>query len=450
MERVRAIMHQADLPKSLWAEAILFAVWLKNRTSTKALGNVTPYQRLYGEKPNLANVPEWGQQVWVHNPSGTKLDARALQARWVGYNADSTHAHRVYWPGKNSVSVERNVKFVSPNVTINTLPPSYASTMAPAQAPPAPPPAALAPVQPPAPQIPQASAPRSSSAPPRVFIPPPSLPSAPPTTPIVQTREVGEEEDEVEQTIMPRRISVPSTPIAEPSEPRRSGRTSRLPGYYRQLAHKDIEDAEHLDYVFAIGLGDVLSTAINAYSDDPQSLGEAQSRPDWPQWREAMDRELETLERANTWRTVERPENTNIVDSKWVFHIKRNADGSIDKHKARLVARGFTQVYGLDYFNTYSPVARLTSIRLILAIAARYDWEIESFNFVGAYLNGELDDNEVIYMQSSPGYDNDPKTVKRLQKSLYGLKQAGRKWYDTLVRTLNIRKTSSVLKMVLK
>ena len=150
-----------------------------------------------------------------------------------------------------------------------------------------------------------------------------------------------------------------------------------------------------------------------------------------------MDREIQTLEQAHTWHTVSPPSGVNIVGSKWVFRIKRKADSSIEKYKARLVARGFTQVYGLDYFNTYSPVTRLTSIRIILAIAVRYDWEIESFDFVGAYLNGELDDNEVIYMQSPPGYKNDAHTVKRLRKSLYGLKQAGRKWYDTLVCTLN-------------
>ena len=131
MEQTRAIMHQAGLPKSLWAKAIHFAIWVKNCTSTKALGLVTPYERLYSEKPNFTNVPEWGQQVWVYNPSSTKLDTQALQAQWVGYDADSTHAHQVYWPGKNSVSVESNIKFVLPSIVINTQPPSYASTMAP-------------------------------------------------------------------------------------------------------------------------------------------------------------------------------------------------------------------------------------------------------------------------------------------------------------------------------
>jgi hypothetical protein len=134
-----------------------------------------------------------------------------------------------------------------------------------------------------------------------------------------------------------------------------------------------------------------------------------------------------------------------VVGSIWVFRIKRKADGTIDKYKTRLVARGFTQIYGVDYFTTYSPVAKLTSFRTILAIAARHDWEIESFDFVGTYLNGELDANEELYMQAPPGYDSDPRGVKRLLKSLYGLKQAGRRWYDTLARALkNLGFTISV------
>lgn len=86
----------------------------------------------------------------------------------------------------------------------------------------------------------------------------------------------------------------------------------------------------------------------------------------------------------------------------------------------------------MDYFETFSPVAKLASFRIILAMAARNDWDADTFDFNGAYLNGELDDNEEIYMQAPPGYDSEGEQVKRLLKSLYGLKQAGRKWYDTL------------------
>ena len=153
-----------------------------------------------------------------------------------------------------------------------------------------------------------------------------------------------------------------------------------------------------------------------------------------------MDHELATLEKAGTWITVPHPAGKNIVGSKWVFRIKCKADGTIDKYKARLVTRVFTQIFGVDYFTTYSPVAKLTSFRTILAIAVHFDWDIESFDFNGTYLNGELEDNKEIYMQSPPGYESDTRTVKHLRKSLYGLKQAGRHWYNTLVRTLtNLR-----------
>ena len=114
------------------------------------------------------------------------------------------------------------------------------------------------------------------------------------------------------------------------------------------------------------------------------------------------------------------------MGSKWVFRIKRKANGTIDKYKACLVTHGFTQIFGVDYFSTYSPIAKLTSFRTILAIAAHYNWDIESFNFNGMYLNGELDANEEIYMQAPPRYKSDACTVKHLRKSLYSLKQAGR------------------------
>ena len=180
------------------------------------------------------------------------------------------------------------------------------------------------------------------------------------------------------------------------------------------------------------------TAALGTTPGDPTTLREARARPDWPLWKEAMDREMATLDQAGTWRTIERPAGKNVVGSKWVFRTKRKADGSVDKYKARLVAKGFTQIQGVDYFDTYSPVARLPSFHTILALAARQDWDVQSFDFNGAYLNGELDDEEEIHMQEPPGYETvqGGTMVKRLKKSLYGLKQAGRKWYDALCSIL--------------
>ena len=171
---------------------------------------------------------------------------------------------------------------------------------------------------------------------------------------------------------------------------------------------------EYSDCVFTAGFDDIIGAAILDAEANPKTLTKVRSRSDWPCWKEVMDRELATLERVGTWTDVPRPSDKNIVGSKWVFRVKRKADGSIDKYKARLVAQGFTQIYGVDYFTTFLPITKLTSFRIILAAAARFDWDIESFDFNGAYLNGELDNNKEIYMYSPPGYNGDRQTVKRL------------------------------------
>ena len=211
---------------------------------------------------------------------------------------------------------------------------------------------------------------------------------------------------------------------AEPSQPmHKSTCVPKLSYLLQQIeAGEGTSGGDISDYVFSAGFDDIITVAILDADADPKTLAEAQSRSDWPRWKEAMDHEMATLEKASTWVTVLRPSDKNIVDSKWVFRVKRKADGSIDKYKAQLVAHGFTQIYGVDYFVTFSPVAKLSSFRLILAVAARLDWEIESFDFNGAYLNGELDANEEIYMSPPPGYDSDAGFIKWLQKSLYRLK----------------------------
>ena len=107
---------------------------------------------------------------------------------------------------------------------------------------------------------------------------------------------------------------------------------------------------------------------------------------------------------AGTWILVEPPAGANIVGSKWVFRVKKDADGNVIRKKAHLVAQGFLQVPGVDYFDTFAPVAHLASIRTIMALAAHDDMEMDQIDIKGAYLNGELTPDEVIYMHQPPGY----------------------------------------------
>ena len=171
---------------------------------------------------------------------------------------------------------------------------------------------------------------------------------------------------------------------------------------------------------------------------EPQTIQEVYQRPDRLQWEEAMKEELEKLIRRSTWRIVPKPEGVNIVGSKWVFRLKKDVNGNVTSHRARLVAQGFTQVHGIDFDDTFAPIARMVSIRTVLALAARHDWEIHQVDVKSAYLYGELNEDEVIYMKPPPGDIRicSDKHILRLQKALYGLKQSGRRWYQVLRKIL--------------
>ena len=142
----------------------------------------------------------------------------------------------------------------------------------------------------------------------------------------------------------------------------------------------------------------LMSAAIGEAMGDPRTLDEAHMRPDWPEWERAITKELESMATQNVWSRTTKPPNAKVIGSKWVFKIKRDKDGKIEKYKARLVAQGFTQVHGVNYTETFAPVAKLASLRTTLSIAASNDWPIEVFDFNSAFLNGELDPSEQIYM----------------------------------------------------
>jgi len=159
----------------------------------------------------------------------------------------------------------------------------------------------------------------------------------------------------------------------------------------------------------------------------PRNIQEAL---DDPNWKLAVMEEMNALRRSGTWEIVNLPRDKKIVGCKWVFTIKYKVDGNVDRYKARLVAKGFTQTYGIDYQETFAPVAKINSIRVLLSLAVNSDWPLYQLDVKNAFLNGDLE--EEVFMSLPPGFENKLGSDKvcRLKKSLYGLKQSPRAWFE--------------------
>ena len=153
-----------------------------------------------------------------------------------------------------------------------------------------------------------------------------------------------------------------------------------------------------------------------------------------PKWKSAVDEEMNALEKNGTWVVTELPQGKRTVGCKWIFTIKYNSDGSINRFKARLVAKGFTQSYGVDYQETFAPVAKLNTVRILLSLAVNCDWPLYQLDVKNAFLNGDLE--EEVYMEIPPGMKKhySGRVVCKLLKSLYGLKQSPRAWFDKFAK----------------
>ena len=167
--------------------------------------------------------------------------------------------------------------------------------------------------------------------------------------------------------------------------------------------------------------------------DEPKKVEDALLDPDWVL---AMQDELNQFERNQVWKLVPKPRNRTVIGTKWVFRNKMDENGMITRNKARLVAKGYCQEEGIDFDETFAPVARLEAIRIFLAYAAHANFKVYQMDVKSAFLNGELE--EEVYVSQPPGFEDPefPEFVYYLLKALYGLKQAPRAWYDTLSQFL--------------
>ncbi|GJT01421.1 ribonuclease H-like domain, reverse transcriptase, RNA-dependent DNA polymerase [Tanacetum coccineum] len=174
--------------------------------------------------------------------------------------------------------------------------------------------------------------------------------------------------------------------------------------------------------------------------DEPKNYKEASSDQ---KWIEAMKTELDSINRNNTWELTTLPTGHKAIGLKWIFKTKKDANGDIIKHKARLVAKGYIQQHGIDFEEVFAPVARMETIRLLLAIAATNKWEVHHLDVKSAFLHGDL--KEEVYVTQPEGFtkEQDKGKVYRLIKALYGLRQAPRAWnikLDNTLKSLDFKK----------
>ena len=208
--------------------------------------------------------------------------------------------------------------------------------------------------------------------------------------------------------------------VEQPSEPRRSKRIRKV----KELGSDEI-DSQLISFYLVEGNREKIMSkmpVILQVEDDPKTYKEAMSSRDSIFWKDAINEEMDSIMFNHTWEIVDLPPGSKAIGCKWVFRKKYHTDGTLNTFKARLVAKGYRQKEGIDYFDTYAPVARITSIRILFALASIHDLYVHQMDVKTTFLNGDL--NEEVYMEQPEGFvipGNEHKVCK-LVKSLYGLK----------------------------
>ncbi|CAA7062104.1 unnamed protein product [Microthlaspi erraticum] len=373
MNMVRCMLSARKMPKSFWAEAVSWTFYVLNRCPTLAVKNITPQEAWSGIKPSVEHFKVWGSIAHAHIPDEkrSKLDDKSTACILLGFSEESK-GYRLYNPKTKKIIVSRDVVFE-------------------------------------------------------------------------ETREWDWEEDQKQNEELTwndddasweesdeesdGEAEEPTAEVEEPAETAeeaqpqqqaivREGRIRRPPRHLSDyVAGDEIEDEED----------EVNMVVIN--SSDPSTFEEAEKHL---KWREAMDEEIKSIEKNQTWELAELPKGAKCIGVKWIYKTKLIELGEVTKFKARLVAKGYCQEHGIDYNEVYAPVARMDTIKMILSTAARKAWVIYQLDVKSAFLHGVL--MEDVYIQQPKGYviRGEEEKVYKLHKALYGLKQAPRTWFSRI------------------
>ena len=418
LEKTRALMLQMNVPKRFWSQGVLTATYLINRLPSRVLDSKSPYEVMQNKKINLSHLRIFGCTCYAHIQSHhrDKLDPKAIKCVFMGYSS-TQKGYKCYNPCSRKLFVSRDVRF-------DELKPYFNK---------------------PSDQNRQGEHLLD-------FFP---LPNPVETSDCVHSVPhnsdshatnidnviIGDETEASEAQVVPHDNDTSSIeesgaePTVIPSQPRRNPTRdrhppSRLQDYVtfnvRYPIHKFVNYSKvsHSHAAF-------LSKLSN--ESEPRNFQEANLQD---VWRLAMEEELKALDENKTWSVVQLPKGKKVVGSRWIYKTKFNSDGSIERHKARLVARGFTQTFGVDYKETFAPVAKMSTVRVLLSVAINHEWPLYQMDVKNAFLHGDLE--EEVYMQLPPGHPQaqNSSMVCKLHKSIYGLKQSPRAWYAKLSSVL--------------
>ena len=407
VDMARCLRLESGLPKYMWAEAVNTAVYIINRLPTTALGGDTPYHALFGEHAILSHLRVFGCRVYVQVEDRKKLDAKARRGILVGYDEQNTSCYRVYDPVTRTVARSVHVTFNEWMMPAKASIPVYLEEAV---------------------CVPEIVPERQQQPEGRSQVTNPAQQS-------VGATGSQEQDASIQRPMSQEQTGEDTESVGAPTwrwtemvqrEADNLGRSARQRSSTMcQDDNCDIRGPHkaHLSLHYAF-------VAATGLTDDPASYEQAMRSSDAARWAQAIEEEYQALINTNTWTLCELPRGANVIGSRWVFKTKRDETGKIVRYKARLVAQGFSQEPGRDFFDTYAPVAKLTSIRTILSIAAYEDWELENMDVDTAFLQSPV--SEEIYVQQPKGYEqlgpNGEYLVCRVHKSLYGLKQSPRNW----------------------
>jgi hypothetical protein len=367
VEMARSVLQTKGLRNSFWGDVVATSVYILNRCPTSALDIMTPYEAWYEKKPNVNHFRVFGCVAYVHvvDQKRQKLDPKSELCIFVGYSEQSK-AYMLYNPLSNRIVVSRDIIFYEGGVYGHK---KFHDDMFKS----------------------------------------------------ILDKDIIDDIDNEQPTniSVPSATNPPISPSSNSSVPSTSPTSSanstrkvrRLSDIYQRSKSPTHEENQ---------IGETVNFSLLSKADfEPSCFKDACTNEVWLQ---AMQEEIYSIHMNDTWELTKTPHDKKKIGTKWVYKTKYNSDGSVERHKERLVAKGLTQRYGIDYQETFAPVARQETVRVMISLAAQKKWNIHHMDVKSAFLNGCLE--EEVFVEQPQVFEVQGKEHKvyKLKKALYGLK----------------------------